>query len=64
MKIKKLKQWKNCYSEKNPAKLSWPMSAKSDKKKNFIQRERKTQNYDGPGVPNLIFSYQALYITK
>ena len=40
------------------------MSAKSDKKKNFIQRERKTQNYDGPGVPNLIFSYQALYITK
>ena len=29
MKIKKLKKWKK-YSEKNPTKLAWPMSAKSD----------------------------------
>ena len=42
--------------------LSWPMSAKSDKK-NFIQKEKK-QNYDGPWVPNLILSYEALYIMK
>ena len=59
---KKPKKWKNYYSEKNPTKLSWPMSAKSDKF--FIQKEKKTQNYHGPWVPNLILSYQALYITK
>ena len=40
MKIKKLKERKKYYSEKNP------------------------QNYHGPWVPNLILSYQALYITK
>ena len=57
----KTKNRKNYYSEKNPAKLSWPMSAKSDKF--FIQKEKK-QNYHGPSVPNLILSYQALCITK
>ena len=30
MKIKKLKKWKKYYSEKNPTKLAWPMSAKSN----------------------------------
>ena len=62
MKIKKLKNWKK-YSEKNPTKLSWFMSAKSNKKK-IIQKEKKTQNYHGPCVPNLIPSFKALYITK
>ena len=28
------------YSEKNPTKISWPISAKSDKK-NIIQKEKK-----------------------
>ena len=46
MKLKKLEKRKNYYSEKNPTKLSWPMSAKSDKF--FIQKEKKTQNYHGP----------------
>ena len=46
---------------KKTAKLSYPMSAKSDKF--FIQKEKK-QNYHGPSVPNLILSYQALCITK
>ena len=39
MKLKKLEKRKNYYSEKNPTKLSWPMSAKSDKF--FIQKEKK-----------------------
>ena len=30
MKIKKMKKRKKYDSEKNPTKLSWPMSAKSD----------------------------------
>ena len=63
MKIKKLKKWKTYYSEKKPTKLSCPMSAKSDKK-SFYSKRKKTQNCDGPWVPNLILSYQALYITK
>ena len=46
MKIKKWKKWKKCYSEKNPTKLSRPMSAKSDKK--FLFKKKKTQNYHGP----------------
>ena len=64
MKMKKLKKQKNEKKwEKKPTKLSWPMSAKSDK--NFFYSERKkAQNYHGPWVPNLILSYQALYITK
>ena len=33
-------------------------------KKLFYSKRKKTQNYDGPSVPNLIFSYQALHITK
>ena len=41
MKIKKLKKWKKYYSEETPTKLSWPMSAKSDKKFFFIQKEKK-----------------------
>ena len=28
--MKKLKKRKKYYSEKNPTKISWPMSAKSD----------------------------------
>ena len=38
---------KNIIQKKNPTKLSWPMSAKSDKKI-FIQKEKKTQNYHDP----------------
>ena len=65
MKIKKLKKWKKIYysDKKNPQNYHGPVSAKSDKKF-FIQKEKKTQNYHGPWVPNLILSYQALYITK
>ena len=37
-----MKKSKTYYSEKNPIKLSWPMSVKSDKK-NFIQKEKKTK---------------------
>ena len=44
MKIKELKKF---YSEKNHTKLSWPMSAKSDKK-NFYSKRKKIQNYHGP----------------
>ena len=29
-----------------------------------IFRKKTPQNYHGPSVPNLILSYQALYITK
>ena len=50
-----------CQSINQSNQLSWPMSAKSDIF--FIQKEKK-QNYHGPQVPNLILSYQALYITK
>ena len=78
MKIKELKKWKKYYSEKKLTKLSWPMSAKSDqkisylkskkkKKKKFLikkAKKKKKKNYHGPWVPNLILSYQALYITK
>ena len=35
------------YSEKKRSKLSWPMSAKSDKKVFFFQKEKK-KNYNGP----------------
>ena len=35
------------FKKKKPTKLSWTMSAKSDKKI-FIQKEKKTQNYHGP----------------
>ena len=60
MKIKKLK--KKIYSDKKPTKL-WTMSAKSDKFFYYSKR-KKTQNYYGPWMPNLILGYQALYITK
>ena len=63
MKIKKLKKWKKYYSEKSPTKLSWPMSAKSDKKK-FLFKKKKPRNYHGAWMPNLMLSYEALYITK
>ena len=43
----KIKELKKCYSEKNHTKLSWPMSAKSDKK-NFYSKRKKIQNYHGP----------------
>ena len=33
---------KKSYSEKNPTKLLWPMSAKSDKK-SFLFKKKKTQ---------------------
>ena len=42
MIIKKLKKWKKYYAETNPTKLSWSLSAKSDKKF-FIQKEKKTK---------------------
>ena len=60
---KKIEKMKKIFRKKNPTKLSWSESAKSDKK-NFIQKEKKTQNYHGLLVPDLILSYQALYITK
>ena len=46
MKLKKLEKRKNYYSEKNPTKLSWPMSAKSDKF--FIQKEKKNTKLPWP----------------
>ena len=44
MKIKKNE--KQYYSEKNPAKLSWPMSAKSDKI--FLLKKKKNTNLPWP----------------
>ena len=38
---------KSIIQKKNPTKLSWPMSAKSDNFF-FLQKEKKTQNYHGP----------------
>ena len=41
MKIKKNEKIKiKIIQKKNPTKLTWPISAKSDKKK-FIQKEKK-----------------------
>ena len=59
---KKIEKMKKIFRKKTPTKLSWAMSAKSDKTF-FIQKEKK-QNYHGPWVPNLILSYKDLYITK
>ena len=42
MKIKKLKKWQK-YSSKNLTKLSWPMSAKSDKKKIYSKSKNNTK---------------------
>ena len=39
MKIKKLKNLKKYYSENGPTKLSWPISAKSNK--NFFLFKKK-----------------------
>ena len=39
---KNRKNEKNIIQEKNPAKISWPMSAKYDKY--FIQKEKKKTN--------------------
>ena len=47
MKTKELKKRKKYYSGKSRAKLSWPMSAKSDKKI-FYSKRKKKQNYHGP----------------
>ena len=41
MKIKNRKNEKNIIQKKNPAKISWPMSAKYVKC--FIQKEKKTK---------------------
>ena len=49
--------------KKNPTKLSWPMSAKSDKYFLF-KKKQKTPDYHGLLVPNLILSFQAFYIMK
>ena len=38
---------KKYYSEKPPTKISWPMSAKSDKFF-FLFKKEKKQNYHGP----------------
>ena len=54
---------KNIIQKKNLTKLSWPMSTKFDKTI-FLFRKKKPQNYHGPLMPNLILSYQAVYITK
>ena len=42
MKTKKLKNWTKYYSEKSPAQLSWPMSAKSDKK-DFLFKKKNAK---------------------
>ena len=47
MKIKKRKNKKNIIQKKNPTELTWPMSAKSDRKK-FYSKRKKIQNYHGP----------------
>ena len=39
---------KKSYSEKNPTKLLWPMSAKSDQKNLFIQKEKKNRKLAWP----------------
>ena len=46
MKIKKLKKPKTFYSPKMPIKLSWPLSAKSDKKF-LLFKKKEIQNYHG-----------------
>ena len=61
MKIKKLKKLKKYYLEETPTKLSWPMSAKSNKKFFFIQKEKKITMAHECQIWNF---YQALYITK
>ena len=38
---------KKYYSKKNLTKLTWRMSAKSDKK-TFYSKRKKTQNYHNP----------------
>ena len=43
MKTKKLKKRKKYYSGKSRAKLSWPMSAKSDKKNILFKKKEKTK---------------------
>ena len=46
MKIKNQKNEKIIIQKKTPAKLSWPMSAKSDKR--FIQKEKKSAKLPWP----------------
>ena len=46
-KNNKNKEMKKCYSEKNLTKLSWPVSAKSDKRF-FIQKEKKNTKLSSP----------------
>ena len=46
MKIKNQKNEKIIIQKKTPTKLSWPMSAKSDKR--FIQKEKKSTKLPWP----------------
>ena len=43
MKIKKLKKLKKYYSENGPTKLSWPISAKSNKNFFLFKKKKKLQ---------------------
>ena len=59
-----------CQSTKTKKKKRIKITNKTKKKKknekmkkNIIQKNTP-QNYHGPSLPNLILSYQALYITK
>ena len=61
---KNVEKIKNILFRKTPTKLPWPKSAKSDKKLFYSKKEKKTQNYHDLWVPNLVLSYQALYIMK
>ena len=48
MKIKKIEKMKKMLFRKKPTKLSWPMSAKSDKTFFLFKKKKKTQNYHRP----------------
>ena len=43
-----MKKWNKYYSEKNPTKLSWHMSAKYDKKVFFIQKGKNPTKLSWP----------------
>ena len=52
----------NNKNEKKKSKIK--NENKKIEKTKKIFRKKNPQNYHGPSVPNLILSYQALYITK
>ena len=62
--MKNLKKWKKYYYEKKSHKIILAYECQIRLKNVYLKKKKNTQNYNGPWVPNLILSYQALYITK